>query len=238
VPAGFRSQKLRRAFSVDRFRTPGIAVDPEGGRAFVAWADDEIAEVDLTSLDLRYQSLSQPVSLLGRLHDWLEPSAQAKGATDGSLRRVLWLGNGLLAVTGSDEHAFIDAAGQQQQRTESAGMAFVDTGDWSKRILDPQATSAIRAGNLVLAFGSRWNSETGGFDGAGLTAYDREGKRLFHLFDQEAVGVVEAWGQFAYLSVDDSYVCRHATIDLRAGTILRELHTDPAWPTLLVRSSG
>jgi hypothetical protein len=34
----------------------------------------------------------------GRLRDWLEPPAEARGAEDGSLRRALWLGNRLLAV--------------------------------------------------------------------------------------------------------------------------------------------
>jgi hypothetical protein len=109
VPAGFESEELERGFSVDHFRTPGLAFAPGSapelplasgkGRAFVAWAADEIAEVDLASLRVTYHPLEKETSLLGRLRNWLEPPSEAKGAEDGSLRRALWLGNGLLAVS-------------------------------------------------------------------------------------------------------------------------------------------
>ena len=69
---------------------PGLALDSVSGRAFVVQAGAPVAEVDLRRLSVRYQRLSEPISLLGWLHDWLEPGAEAKamagpsGAPSGS----------------------------------------------------------------------------------------------------------------------------------------------------------
>lgn len=55
-----------------------LAVEPSGARALVLPAGGRVAEVDLASMNVRYHDLSEPVSLLGRLRDWLEPAAHAK----------------------------------------------------------------------------------------------------------------------------------------------------------------
>lgn len=235
VPAGFRTEEFDEGFSVDHFRTPGVAVDPRRARAFVVWTADQIAEIDLGSLRVTYHAIETRVSFLGRLRNWLEPQAEAKGASDGSVRRALWLGNGLLAVSGFDDVASFDAEGHQKQRTQAAGLRLLDTENWSIRTLEPAATFASRAGDLLLAFGSRWNSETGSFEGAGLSAFDRAGEHVFHLFDDEPVGSVDVSGSYGYVTFDDSYSCRGAVVDLRAGKLIRELDPDIACnlPSLL-----
>jgi hypothetical protein len=48
-------------------RDAGLAVDREGGRAFVVAAGPTVAEVDLDSLQVTYRQLRQPVPLLRRL---------------------------------------------------------------------------------------------------------------------------------------------------------------------------
>lgn len=243
VPAGFESEELERGFSVDRFRTPGLAfapgptpalpLAPGKGRAFVAWAADEIAEVDLASLRVTYHPLDKETSLLGRLSDWLEPPAEAKGAEDGSLRRALWLGNGLLAVYGFDDHAYFKG-GSQGQRTTPAGLRLVDTRSWSWRLLEPRATAAILAGTTLLVFGSFYTSETGLFEGMGLSAYTLEGEKRFHHFEAEPIWYVETAGSYAYVRFDDS--CAGALVELNSGKHLRNLEAGPDcdWPSLLV----
>jgi hypothetical protein len=68
--------------------TPGLAVEP-GQRAFIVPADKTVAEVSLHNLAVEYHTLAEPVSLLGRLRNWLEPSAEAK-VLDGPQRKAEW----------------------------------------------------------------------------------------------------------------------------------------------------
>src|SRR5262249_46855105 len=58
----------------------GLAVDASRNRAYVVPAGTTVAEVDLDDMTVHYHQLSHRVSVLGRLHDWLEPKAAAKGA--------------------------------------------------------------------------------------------------------------------------------------------------------------
>jgi hypothetical protein len=172
---------------------PGLAVDPEGARAFVVQAGAPVVEVDLRSLQVRYHGLSEPISLLGRLRDWLEPPAQAK-AQEGPNRQALWLGRGLLAVTGTDTHASVDAGGRQQQWDTPAGLKLIDTRRWSIRTLDPHASSATVAAGTLLAFGIRWDSRSQMLTGSGLTGYSLDGERRFHLYDDDPVSLVQPLG--------------------------------------------
>jgi hypothetical protein len=225
VPAGFEHDQVDDGFVVDRYHTPGLAVDPSGETAFVVSADDEVAEVDLAQLRVQYHELRRTTSLLGRLRSWLEPSAEAKGASDGSARDAAWLGSGLIAVSGWDDHASFDAEGHQTQTTTAAGVALVETQEWSKRMLAPDATAASLASDLLLVYGSRWNSWAGSFEGVGLTAFDRAGERRFRIFGAEPVGSVEVVGRHGYVRFDDSYSCQGRIVDLESGRVLdgREL---------------
>jgi hypothetical protein len=243
VPAGFETDELDRGFSVDRFRTPGLAFAPGPtpglplafgkGRAFVAWAADEIAEVDLASMRVTYHPLDKKTSLLGRIRDWIEPAAEAKGASDGALRRALWLGNGLLAVYGFDDHAYFKGRSQGQETTP-AGLRLVDTRSWSWRLLEPRATAAKLAGTTLLVFGSFYTSETGVFEGMGLSAYTLDGEKRFHHFGDEPIWLVERAGSHAFVIFEDS--CAGALVELRSGRHLRNLEAGPGcyWPSLLV----
>lgn len=113
-------------------RSPGLAVDPEGRRAFVV-APRLVAEVDLTSLAVAYHELGSR-----------EPAALTK-TTTGFWRRAQWLGGGLLAVSGSDSESI---------RTRPAGLLVVDTRSWRVRTLDRDASHFVREGDLLLATGS------------------------------------------------------------------------------------
>ncbi len=171
---------------------PGLALDPSGARAFVVQAGAPVAEVDLRSLRLRYRVLSQPISLLGRLHDWLEPQALAK-AQEGPNRQALWLGRGLLAVTGTDTHASL-GSGREAQWETPAGLRVIDTRRWSVRTLDPRATRAAFVSGTLLSFGFLWDSRKQGISGSGLSGYARDGSRRFHLYGDDPISDVQPLG--------------------------------------------
>ena len=168
---------------------PGLALDPASARAFVLQAGAPVAEVDLQRLTVRYHDLAEPISLLGRLHDWLEPKAEAK-AMQGPERRVVWLGNGRLAVTGVDYQASVDSHGREQETDTPAGLKLIDTRTWSVRTLDTTTSSITYAGGILFAFGTSWDSRTSTMTGSGLTAYDSGGQELYHRYDRQPIGGV------------------------------------------------
>lgn len=217
VPAGFEQEEVERGFAIDHYQTPGLAVDSAGDRAFVVTGDDVIAEVDLGTLAVAYHRLHETTSLLKRLWDWIEPAAEAKGASDGSLRGAVWLGGGVLAVSGWDDLASFDDEGSQTQTTTAAGAALVETRTWSRQMLEPDASAVSVAGDDLLVYGSVWNAEEGSFTGVGLSAFDRSGERRFRLFESRPVGDVQVVGRLAYARFDD---CRAQIVDLGSGRAL------------------
>jgi hypothetical protein len=184
----------QRSGGGDRFVShqwnPGLALDSASGHAFVVQAGAPVAEVDLRRLSVRYHELAEPISLLGRLHDWLEPRAEAK-ATEGPDRRAVWLGNGRLAVTGVDYQASVDSHGHQQELDEPAGLKLIDTRNWSVHTLDHTTSSLTFSGGVLFAFGTSWDSRTSKMSGSGLTAYDASGRKLYHRYGDQPINRVE-----------------------------------------------
>src|SRR6187200_2951149 len=109
VPAGLETIDPQR--SVQRLAIPALAVDPAGGRVLVVPAAGPVAEVDLASGRVGYHDVHEPVSLLGRLRNWLEPAAEAKTA-EGPERQAVWVGDHLVAVSGQDTHQTAKGAEQ------------------------------------------------------------------------------------------------------------------------------
>jgi hypothetical protein len=201
---------------VSRVQLPGLAVDPTGQRALVVPAAGDVAAVDLVAGRVTSRTLREPVSLLGRLRSWLEPSADAK-LSAGSERQAAWVGDHLVAVTGQDYHL---ANGQEQQRTTPAGLTLVDVSDWSTRTLDEQASQFSFSAGTLLAYGTSWRSRTDEATGMGLTAYGLDGKERFHLFDDEPIYYLETAGPHAYVWRDGA---SPVAVDLRSGSVTSRL---------------
>ena len=171
---------------------PGLAIDHSGGHAFVVQAGSPVAEVDLRTLQVR----AHPPLLRGRAPD----------ATTGATRDALWLGNGLLTVTGTD----IRSSGRQTP----AGLTLVNTVTWNARQLDRRATDAAVARGTLLA--SSFLYSGGRTLGSGLTGYSLAGTTKFHRFGDEPLSVQPLGAKVLVMAPK-----RTALIDARTGRQLR-----------------
>ena len=218
--------RATEASPIVTYSSPALVTDPERHTAYVLDSGSEAAEIDLATLAVGYHSLSPSVSLLGRLDGWLEGTAQAKGAPDGGTRKAIWLGNGVLAVYGVDDHASVDAAGIPQLRSTPAGLRLVNTHDWSVRTLDADADTAAVAQGALLTTGSAWNSQTQTETGTGLTIFGADGAARAHLFGSrplwlETVGsrAFVPFGPFAPPSATG-----YDVVNVRSGEVVATVH--------------
>jgi hypothetical protein len=209
------------ALPVDRQAFPGLAVDPAGRRAYVVAAGAPVAEVDLTTLRIAYHRLARPASPLRRLANWLLPPAEAKGATDGPVRSALWLGEGLLAVAGSDAEASNTKQGAREVQRPS-GLQLIDTRTWTVRTLDPHTSGIVLAGGRLFATGWRYDSNDGEPKGYGLTIYGPGDRRPVHLMGSDEVWGVQVHGDLAYVLRGSGY----SVVDLRSNRVLRHQQQD------------
>jgi hypothetical protein len=117
-------------------RNPGFAVDREGGRAFVVSPDLLVAEVDLSTLEVRYHGTTRTLSK----------------TISGPSRVAHWLGGGLLAVSGADS-----AIAGNKTTVTPFGLHIIDTRTWTIRTIDPEAAWAQYAAGVLLV-----NDDRGG----------------------------------------------------------------------------
>lgn len=227
IPSGLVEEE-----PVSRSADPALAVDPEGERAFVVGAGALVAELDLETMEVRYHELARPVSLLGRLLDWLEPEAVAKGPTEGVSRKAVWLGNDLLAVTGSDTHVSVGAGEQVEERIVPAGLSLIDTKRWSVRLLDERVGELALASDALLAWTFPEESVPRRLRESGLTVYELDGRERMRLFEGESIWDLQAVGRLAYVGVGH-WSALHV-VDLETGRVVRRLERE-AWPQVLTR---
>jgi hypothetical protein len=198
--------------SAEDYRTrqsvPGLAVDPSGSRALVVPAGGRVAEVDLATMDVRYHDLTEPVSLLGRLRDWLEPEAQAK-AIDGPDRSAVWLPSGMVAVSGNEY-----VSNGDDMSITPAGLSLIDPGDWSVRRLSDQPGWVTFRDGAVLA--SAWEE---GSDEQTVIVFDPDGTLRFSLA-RTGADLSQTHGGYLYATTHDG--TRFEIVDLATGETVAE----------------
>jgi hypothetical protein len=172
---------------VGKIRSPGLAVDAAGSYAYVVGAGEPIAQVDLASMSVTY-------------HGGLRSLAKA---VSGPRREATWLGNGLLAVAGTESSIRTDSHGDPQQSTTPSGLLLLDTRTWASRVLQTNASRAIAVGDSLLAYTSNYDSTTSDRGGSGLTIYRLDGTLALHLLDQEPISYVQAQRDLAYVWLPD-----------------------------------
>ena len=183
---------------------PGLAVDRAGGRAFVVQAQAPVAEVDLSTFQVR----SHPLGLRARAAD----------AVVGPTRHALWLGRGLLAVTGSDSSPSTGGPeGGGSGRAAPAGLTLVDTQRWRARTIDPRSTDAVLVADTLLASSFLFDSPRQTTLGSGLTGYSVDGRRKFHIHGEAPITGVQPLGTKALVGRLNGVTL----IDARSGRELR-----------------
>jgi len=210
---------------------PGLAVDPDGRRAFVVPASGPAAEVDLVTLDVSYHELDRP-SLFGRLLRWLTPAAQAK-VMEGPVREARWLGDGMLAVSGTDYSIEAATSGAERFLQAPAGVRLIDTRSWTSRLLEPQASGFAVGAGLVVAQGGRWDSDEERGYGPGLRAFGLDGKEHWRLHAGEYRWMDTA-GSVGYVHIGGDMA---DVVDLAAGAVVSRVARDP-FPQLLAGQSS
>jgi hypothetical protein len=206
--------------------TPAVAVDPDGTRVVVVQSPVLAAEVDLAKLKVTYHELRPARSLAARLHDWLEPRAQAKQVF-GSELWGRWVGEEAVAVA-SWEHAGIGTRGREHRALVRAhGVFLVDTRTWTQRTLSESASGIEAVGDTALVFagpfapGRPFGADRGR-PPRGLDAYGADGKRRFRLFGSRAVGYAQGAGAYAYVRISER---AWDVVDVRTGRVLGRART-------------
>jgi hypothetical protein len=216
VRAGWEQEGETEEDYRGRQSIPGLAVDPSGSRALVVPAGNRVAEVDVETLEVRYHELSEPVSILGRLRDWLEPAAHAK-SIDGPERNAVWLPSGLVAVSGS--HYVADG---ERMDVTPAGLTLIDPADWSvRRLSDETSWVSFRGGALL---GSVWREESAAQT---LQVFEPDGTQRFSLA-RERTDLSQAIGDHLYAASEDGR--RYEIIELATGeTVARATPERSTW---------
>ena len=185
VSAGVMPMEL--APSVERVRTPALAVDPDGRRAYVVSAAPYVIEAELRQRRVNAHRLVAQSSPWDRLRQLLEPSAEAS-AQVGAVRDAVWIGAGRIAFSGYDSGAVWRPGEGLEAERRPAGLHVIDTRDWRVRTLDGQASAFVAAGGMLLTGDSR-----------GLTAYSPDGGERFRVLDGRRVEIVASAGSLAYV---------------------------------------
>ena len=97
----------------------------------------------------------------------------------GPIRRAQSIGNDFVLVSGSNLHDSED-----QVASDPAGLELIDTRDWVRYVLAPDADTFTVANGVLLVTGARWRGNVNP-TGMGLEAYGAGGGRRFGLFAGE-----------------------------------------------------
>lgn len=180
-----------------RAQFPGLALDPVAGRVFVVGAR-LVAEINVRTLAVRY-------------HDVGTTLAPMKASSPSSTRSARWLGQGLLAVGGSD------SGGGVRPTIRPAGLRVIDTQTWTARVIDQRASEFAWADGSLLAFGVARTAENASLTGIGLNVYAPDGRLHFRVLGDEPISWVQAAGGYAYVYRGQDHDA--GIVDLGSGAI-------------------
>jgi hypothetical protein len=154
-----------------------------------------VAQVDLTTLDVSYHARTTR-----RL-------ARATKQINGPMLFARWLGDGRIAVSGTNAKFRKTASGRRQTWTP-LGVALLDTRTWTARMLDPGANSFTASRNAVLIAGN-----------GALSAYDLDGALRYNVAIPAGNAYVSVFGDYAYAWTADKVTL----VDVRSGSVVATL---------------
>jgi len=209
---------------IGQVREPGVAVDDAGRVAYVVDPGWLVAAVDLGTLRVSYH---RPLrTLVSRIASWLTPVAEAKGL-NGPVRTARWLGDGLVAVSGSNQTA-VRKKGGTVYSGNPAGVSVLDTRAWSVRTIDPEGNSATIGEGILLTTGGRWSST--GSSSRGVAAYGPDGALRWVLGERSNHWIASVYGSLVVLGKQGNL---YDVLDSQTGNVLRSDVATP-FPTLLL----
>ena len=198
-----------------RYRHPGLAVDPAGGRAYVVAAAARllVAEVDMTSRRVSYR---EPVALAAT-----GPRATAaKGNLRVWSREAAWFGDRWIAMTGYD--SFPTRRGRRfPPPIDPYGIRLIDTTGWTISTLHEGALQMHVAGDRLLAHGTTWHARSRRSTSTGLFAFDEAGRPAFARFPGKEVVPLGPHGNLSYVWVRQERALH--VLDRRDGRTLRRI---------------
>ena len=200
VEVGFTPPQTEQ--DAGRHASPGLAVDPRGARAVVV-TPQTLLEIDLDALAVtRLHALAarMPASVLKLIEGWG--------------RAALWLRGDTVAVFG-----WTDSAKGDRVAHETTGVELIDLTSGVKRSLNPTATQAARARDVLLTFG-----------GSALRGYDLAGKLRFELLGGRDTAYVQTAGRWVFVGRDNS--TRFTIVDAGAGKVVGTATTP--YPTIVL----
>jgi hypothetical protein len=171
----------------------GLAVDSDKGRAYLVEPQGRVMVVNLGSGKVIVHRLSLRTT-----------AAAAKGIARPVVQAV-WLGEGLLAVTGVRR--------EPNGRLTPVGLRLLNTHSWRSRLLDRETTGIAFADATILAFQPFFDQVAA--TPTGLRGYSLDGSLRFRAFAGQPVAVVRVQGRYAYAAAQGSG--GSSVIDVRNG---------------------
>jgi hypothetical protein len=199
----------------DAFRrvSPGLALDPDGRRAYVVGTNGVVAEVDLDSLAVRTHVLSRSLAK----------------SMDGDELQARWLGNATVAVAGTSYVSSADPSGNETLTTTPLGLRLIDVRTWASRPVDRGATGFALGSAGLVAYGSTSTSDGQAVKlaGMGVAVYGIDGSPRFRLLAARPVETVQTAAGRAYAWIAGSRALHVAVVDLASGSLERERDLPP-----------
>jgi hypothetical protein len=121
----------------------------------------------------------------------------------GPERHAVWVGNGTLAVTGSDTSTTEIAGGQLRITTTPLGLYLVDVATGSTQLVKRDVASVRLVGRSLIAFGVAEDSTARNATGFGLSVLGLDGTERLHLFGSTPIVEVQSQGGLVYASLRD-----------------------------------
>jgi hypothetical protein len=177
---------------VGTIRQPGFTTDTAGSHAYVVDASGLVADVDLVTLRVAYHASRS--------------FARAEKELTGPIRYARWVGDGRIAVSGTN---------QRRSTWTPAGLTLLDTHAWSSRLVDPQASWFVRSPDAMLVVA-----------GGRLSAYDLDGRVRYRLPVASAqTAYADVHGRYAYLWDEDTV----RVLDAASGAVAATLPKPDLW---------
>jgi hypothetical protein len=198
IRAGIHWHRVR-GVQVGDISQPGLTADPDGHRAYVVSAANLVAEVDLSTLSVTYHRLASTSA---------RQLTRVEKSLNGPTRYAAWLGDGRMAVAGTNATKRVSRNKSVKETWSPAGVAVINADAWHSRMIDAAANGFVVAdGALVMS--------TAGV----VKVYELDGTLRFSAKVVDNPGYVVPFAGYVYVWGQ----ARATILDFRSGTLVAEI---------------